>query len=218
MENRNSEFPQLDFPQPRKENSPMPMTEPRFRNLCEYWTRLPETPRCVALTVNYEPAYSMWSKCYIAIPIMNGEAFTLFSPGTFSKSQLDDLNFHCTGRPDSDNLIARFMHEHNTTTDNEKRTTSATLKAYIKSPSSTDAAFSGFSPIPVQRPDSPGYSRPLLNFLMTVIAPKATDIVDFGIINARHSLRTILYVRNRLTQNTFWIIDHPSAPRKEKTK
>lgn len=194
------------------------MTEPRFRNLCRYWTKDLETPRCVALTASYEPAYSMWTKCDIAIPLVNGEAFTLFSPGTFSKSQLDDLNFRRTGRTDSDHIIARFMHDNNITTDSEKRTTSATLKAYIKSPSSTDTAFSGFPPIPVQRPDSPGYSRPLLNFLMTVIAPKATDIVDFGIINARHSLRTILYVRNRLTQNTFWIIDHPSSPRKEHTK
>lgn len=196
----------------------MSMTEPRFRKLCSYWTLISGTPRCVALNANYEPAYSMWSRCDIAIPLMNGEAFTLFSPGAFSKSQLDELNFHRTGRPDSDDIIARFMHDNNCTTPDEKRTTSAILKSYIKSPSSTDPAFSGFPPIPVQRPDSPGYSRPLLNFLMTAIAPNAKDIVDFGTINVRHSLRTIIYVRNRLTQDTFWIIDRPSVPRKENTK
>lgn len=194
------------------------MTEPRFRNLCSYWTRLPETPRCVALNLNYEPTYSMWSKCEIAIPLMNGESFALFSPGTFSKSQLNELNFHRTGKPNSDMTIALFMRDNNITRKDEIVTTSATLKAYIKSPSSTDPQFSGFPPIPVQRPDSPGFSRPLLNFLMTVIAPKNADIVSFCTFNARYSLRTILYVRNRLTQNAFWIIDHPSAPRKENAK
>lgn len=196
----------------------MSMTEPRFRTLCSYWTKIPETPRCVALNLNYEPTYSMWSKHDIAIPLMNGESFVLFSPGTFSKSQLNELNFRRTDRPDSDMTIALFMRDNNITRRDEIVTTSAILKAYIKTPSSTDRAFSRFPPIPVQRPDSPGYSRPLLNFLMTVIAPKSADIVSFGTINARYSLRTILYVRNRFTQNTFWIIDHPSAPRKENTK
>lgn len=196
----------------------MSMTVPRFRNLCSYWTRIPETPRCVALNLNYEPQYSMWSKCDIAIPLLNGESFALFSPGTFSLAQLNELNFHRTGRPDNDATIARFMRYNNITRDDEIVTTSGNLKAYIKSPSLTDALFSGFPPIPVQRPDSPGYSRPLLNFLMSVIAPKSNDVVNFGIFSPLNSFRTILYVRNPLTQNTFWMIDRPAAPRKENAK
>ena len=194
------------------------MTEPRFRKLCSYWTQIPETPRCVALNSGGEPTYSMWSKHEIGIPLVNGESFALFSSGTFSKTQLDELNFHCTGRPDNDAILARFMREHYVTRDDEIVTTSRNLKAYIKSPSSTDDTFSGFPPIPVQRPGSPGYSRPLLNFLMTVIAPKESDIISFVTYKVRYSLRTILYVRNRLTRNAFWLIDHPAAPRKENAK
>lgn len=196
----------------------MPMTAPRFRTLCSYWTKDPRTPRCVALNLNYEPTYSMWSKHDIAIPLMNGESFALFSPRTFTKAQLDELNFRRTGRPDNDATIARFMRDNNITRDDEIVTTSADLKAYIKAPSSTDPTFSGFPPIPVQRPDSPGYSRPLLNFLMTAIAPHSNDVVDFGVFTPLNSFRTILYVRNHLTMNTFWMIDRTSAPRKEKTK
>lgn len=196
----------------------MSMTVPRFRKLCSYWTQISETPRCVALNISGEPTYSMWSKHEIVIPLMNGESFALFSPGTFSKAQLDELNFHRTGRPDNDAMLARFIREHYVTRDDEIVTTSGNLKAYIKLQCSTDGTFSGFPPIPVQRPDSPGYSRPLLNFLTTVIAPKESDIISFVTYNARHSLRTILYVRNRHTRNAFWIIDHPSAPRKENAK
>lgn len=196
----------------------MPMTEPRFRTLCSYWTKIPETPRCVALNLNYEPTYSMWSKCEIAIPLMNGESFALFSPGTFSKTQLDKLNLHRTGRPDSDLAIARFMRCYNKSTSNQQMAIAATFRDYLKSQNSTDNRFSGFPPIPLQRPEQYGYSRPLLNALMTIIAPKPRDIVAFGTFNPDNSLHTILYVSNRTTRNTFWIMDKPSAPRKDRTK
>ena len=195
------------------------MTEPRFRNLCSYWTKIAQTPRCVALNDYYEPQYSMWSRCNIVIPLMNWECVAFFRPCTFSKDQLERLNFLSTLRPDADYELACFTRFFYSNAPHSQRVTnSATLKAYIKSPTSADRIFMGFPPIPLQRPDQYGYSRPLLNLLLPIIAPKADDPVEVGTFNPEHSIHTILYVRNRFDANTFWLNDRPSAPQKGSTK
>ncbi len=196
----------------------MPMTEPRFRNLCSYWTRLSHTPRCVALNDYYEPQYSMWSRCNIVIPLMNWECVAFFRPRTFSRDQLEELNFLRTGRPDADLSLSRFVREYANFPHTKCVTNMATLKSYIKSPNSTDSAFSSFPPIPLQRPDQYGYSRPLLNLLVPIIEPKSAAPIEFGTFDVENSLHTILYVRSRFNGSTFWLNDKPSAPRKERTK
>lgn len=196
----------------------MKMTEPRFRNLCSYWTRLSETPRCVALNDYYEPQYSMWSRCNIVIPLMNWECVAFFRPRTFSKDQLEYLNLLRTGRPDADYELARFTRFYCNAPHSQCVTNSAMLKSYIKSPTSADRIFAGFPPIPLQHPDQYGYSRPLLNLLLPIIAPKAADPVEVGTFNPEHSIHTILYVRSRFDGNTFWLNDRPAAPRKENAK
>lgn len=191
------------------------MTEPRFRNLCAYWTKIAQTPRCVALNDYYEPQYSMWSRCNIVIPLMNWECVAFFRPCTFSKNQLEHLNFLRTCRPDADYELARFVRFYLNAPHTQCVTNSALLKSYIKTPNSTDRIFANFPPIPLQRLDQYGYSRPLLNLLLSIIAPKAADPVEVGTFNPEHSIHTILYVRNRFDANTFWLNDKPIAPRKE---
>lgn len=194
------------------------MTEPRFRNLCSYWTKIDQTPRCVALNDYYEPQYSMWSRCNIIIPLMNWECVAFFRPCTFSKDQLEHLNFLRTGRPDADYELARFTRFYSNAPHKQCMTNSAILKSYIKTPSSNDRIFANFPPIPLQRPEQYGYSRPLLNLLLAVIAPKAADRVEVGTYNPEGSIHTVLYVRNRFDGNTFWLNDRPAAPRKENSK
>lgn len=193
------------------------MTEPRFKQLCALHTRIPQTPRVVALDEYYEPQYAMWSKMSIAIPLMNTRAIAFFKPTTFTKEQLERLNQLRTARPDSDMVISRFLRKQFPLTPTAV-TNSAMLKAYIKKPASEELFFAHFPAIPRPRSDSYGYSRTLLNPLLNAIAPRSTEIVEVGTYNVRNSTHTVLFVRNRLTGDTLWINNEMGAPRKEKTK